>query len=262
MKRKFIKQLLTTVFLFVFIACAFQLGYRFYEEQEYLAQRNTIQQIISRSAKKDSNDSKNGIVTFDDLEAASKRDAIFHAHHYLSEENEDYVGWLSIPDTNIDYPVMQNKEIPDYYLYRDFEKKKRSYGSIYLDSACRLHTSMNNVLYGHHMKNGSMFSALSHYESEDFYKEHPTILFDSLYEQGDYEIVAAFKISANKLHTLASFILLHNKEQFEEFKQFVEIHQLYDTGIDYQYGDKLLTLMTCDYSYRGGRIFIVARKTN
>ena len=124
-----------------------------------------------------------------------------------------------------------------------------------------INSSRNYVIYGHHMRDGSMFASLNNYESESYYLEHPTIRFDSLSEIGDYQIIAAFKAPASDLQHLSSIILCENSEQYEQFITYIKENSFYDTGITCIFGEKMLTLMTCEYSYKNGRIFIVAKKT-
>lgn len=112
------------------------------------------------------------------------------------EQNSDFVGWISIDGTNINYPVMQTQSDPDFYLKHAFDQSYSDYGVPYVQENCDLEQSDNVVIYGHHMKNGSMFSDLCKYESEDFYREHKTVRFDTQEDFGEYEIVAAFKTVA------------------------------------------------------------------
>ena len=99
----------------------------------------------------------------------------FEKYRAVQEQNSDFVGWLSIPGTNIDYPVMQTVDEPNYYLKRGFDKQYSDYGVPYVQENCDLALSDNCVIYGHHMNNGTMFADLCKYESEDFYQEHKTI---------------------------------------------------------------------------------------
>ena len=117
----------------------------------------------------------------------------FDKYADMYAQNSDLVGWVSIPGTRIDYPVMQTKDNPDFYLKHAFDKSYSSYGVPYVQENCDIGISDNLVLYGHHMNNGSMFSDLCKYESEDFYREHKIIHFDTLESFGEYEVIAAFK---------------------------------------------------------------------
>lgn len=133
----------------------------------------------------------------DELQAAAvPEQTAFEKYRAVYEQNSDFVGWIFIDGTNIDYPVMQTIDNPNYYLKRGFDKQYSSYGVPYVQENCDLELSDNCVIYGHHMNNGSMFADLCKYADEDFYREHKTIRFDTLAGFGEYEIVAAFKTVA------------------------------------------------------------------
>lgn len=120
----------------------------------------------------------------------------FEKYAEVFAQNDDLIGWISIPGTRIDYPVMQTKDDPDFYLKHAFDKSYSNYGVPYAAENCDADISDNMVLYGHHMNNGSMFSDLCKYADEDFYREHKTIYFDTLGGYGEYEVIAAFKTVA------------------------------------------------------------------
>ena len=178
----------------------------------------------------------------------------------LFEQNQDFIGWISIDGTNINYPVMQTPDNPDYYLKHSFEKTWSDYGVPYIDEACIMGISNNVVIYGHHMNDGSMFAELCNYTDEDFWREHPTIHFDTLSSFGEYEIVAVFKFNTNKETFKYNEWATMNEAEFSEYMEEVHARQLYDTGIDAKYGDQLLTLSTCEYTYKNGRFVVVAKK--
>ena len=176
-------------------------------------------------------------------------------------QNSDLVGWVSIPGTQIDYPVMQTKDNPDFYLKHAFDKSYSSYGVPYVQENCDIGISDNLVLYGHHMNNGSMFSDLCKYESEDFYREHKIIHFDTLESFGEYEVIAAFKTVAYSEEGFKyyHFVRAESAEQFNEYIAECKELALYDPGVTAEYGDKLITLSTCEYSQTNGRMVVVAK---
>ena len=178
----------------------------------------------------------------------------------LFEQNQDFIGWISIDGTNINYPVMQTPTNPDYYLKHAFDKSWSDYGVPYIEESCIMGISNNIVIYGHHMKNGSMFADLCNYTDEDFWREHPLIHFDTLSSFGEYEIVAVFRFNTNKETFKYNECVTMNEEEFNEFMQEVHAREMYDTGIDAEYGDQLLTLSTCEYFYKNGRFVVVAKK--
>ena len=185
----------------------------------------------------------------------------FEKYADVYAQNSDLVGWVSIPGTRIDYPVMQTKDSPDFYLKHAFDKSYSSYGVPYLAENCDAGISDNLVLYGHHMSNGSMFSDLCRYESEDFYREHKTIHFDTLDSFGEYEVIAAFKTVAysGEGFKYYHFVQAENAEAFEAYIAECKALALYDTGVSAEYGDKLITLSTCEYSRTNGRMVVVAK---
>ncbi len=180
----------------------------------------------------------------------------------LKDKNADFIGWISIDGTNIDYPVMQTVDNPNYYLKHSFEKQYSDYGVPYVQENCDLGLSDNCVIYGHHMNNGSMFADLCKYADEDFYRQHKTIRFDTLSDFGEYEIVAAFKTAA---YSEQGFKYYHfvNADSAEDFDAYIAKCKelaLYDTGVSAEYGDKLITLSTCEYSRQNGRMVVVAKQ--
>lgn len=177
--------------------------------------------------------------------------------------NNDFVGWITIPGTNIDYPVMQTVDNPNFYLKHSFEKSYSDYGVPYVQEDCSIDLSDNTVIYGHHMKNGTMFSDLCKFESEDFYAEHKTVSFDTLGGYGDYEIIAVFKTVAYSEQGFKyyHFVGAHDEAEFNAYVEKCKELALYDTGVTAEYGDKLITLSTCEYSQTNGRLVVVAKKT-
>ena len=124
--------------------------------------------------------------------------------------------------------------------------------------------SDNIIIYGHHMNDGTMFAELEKYKKESFWESHKIISFDTLTEQGKYEIVSVFKTVAytdsNDAFPYYQFV---NAEKAEDFKDYIDKCKelsLYDTGVSAEYGDKLITLSTCEYSRKNGRLVVVAKK--
>lgn len=105
-----------------------------------------------------------------------------------------------------------------------------------------------------------MFADLCKYTDADFCKEHPTIAFDTLSNLGKYEVIAAFKFNTNRETFKYNEYTLMDEVQFAEFMENVRARQLYDTGVTAEYGDQLLTLSTCEYTYPNGRFVVVAKK--
>ena len=181
----------------------------------------------------------------------------------LYKKNNDIVGWFQIPGSDIDYPVMQSPGDPDYYLLHNFDKEFSYRGCLYAQADCDVFTPSDNiVIYGHRMSDGSMFARLDKYMKEQHYRDNPYIFFDTLTELHTYKIVSVFLTTASvgKGFTYHTFVEADDEAEFNKFIKSVKSMALYDTGVDAAYGDKLITLSTCEYSQTNGRLVIVAKR--
>ena len=176
--------------------------------------------------------------------------------------NSDIVGWLTIPGTVIDYPVMQTPDDPEYYLKRNFDKEKNKQGCLFAQAdADVLRPSDNVVIYGHHMRDGSMFGDLDKYRKNQFWQDNPYIYFDTLTALHTYQVMGVFLTTATPGRGFAYHTFVDGDEaSFNAFVAQVQALALYDTGVTAQYGDKLLCLSTCEYSQDNGRFVVVAKR--
>lgn len=177
--------------------------------------------------------------------------------------NTDLVGWLTIPGTNVDYPVVQRPESVDYYLHRDFYGNYDSRGCLYAREQCDVNTPSDNItIYGHRMKDHTMLGHLAKYESKDFWQEHQYLYFDTLTEHHTYQIIYVFTTTATVGEGFQYHLLVDaaDKEEFNGFLVNCARNSLYDTGLTANYGDKLITLSTCEYTQENGRLVVVAKR--
>lgn len=182
----------------------------------------------------------------------------------LQAQNPECVGWVSIPYTDLSYPVMYSPTRPDHYLKHAFDGARSDYGVPYLDEDCTLTAdacSNNLIIYGHNMKTGIIFGPLTGYLQEDFYTVHPVVHLDTVRGSADYEVFAAFAIDVvddpdfayNEYHDM-------DEETFGRFVDEVLSRSAVDSGIRPVYGDELLTLSTCEYTTDNGRMVVCARR--
>ena len=152
----------------------------------------------------------------------------------------------------------------DEYLHRDFYGKKSSSGALYISEICDPDTSDNVIIYGHHMNSGSMFAALNKYKKKSFYEDHKQIVLQTLHGTEVYEVIFALTtpVYTGKDFKYYAFANAHNAREFDTYVSNCRARALYDTGGTAQYGDRLLTLSTCEYSQRNGRMLVVAKKVN
>ena len=197
------------------------------------------------------------------IENSGSDNSMISKYEEIYKDNPDLFGWIKIDDTRIDYPVMQTPEDPEKYLRTNFEEKYSHAGLPFVDEECTK-DSDNIIIYAHNMKDGSMFQTLFKYKKEKYWKEHPIIQFDTLYDEQEYEVLAVFYDRVYYKHEdVFKFYQFINAEDEADYKDAIKNYkekQLYDTGVEAEYGDQLITLVTCSYHEDNGRFVVVARK--
>jgi len=184
----------------------------------------------------------------------------------ILNKNQRLIGWVKIDDTIIDYPVMQTVN-NEYYLDHNFNQEEDKNGCIFMDYQCDVIKGCDNIiLYGHHMKSGKMFGTLNKYSKQSYYEEHPVIQFDTIYEKGEYQVMYVFRSKVYSEEDVNfkyyQFINAVSEKEFNSYLNEMAALSLYDTGVTASYGDRLLTLSTCDYQENKGRFVVVAKKIN
>lgn len=199
-------------------------------------------------------------------EAEPEGPEILLEYQKLYEQNSDFAGWLTIAGTEIDYPVMQAvPESSDFYLDHNFDGTEDINGSIFLDSRNDFEKQDDNlIIYGHNMKSGMMFGNLKQYLDEAYWREHKTITFNTIYEKAEYEIIAVClsKVASEEEEGFRyyDFINAGNEEAFNNYVENIRELNVMKDDIAVSYGDKLLTLSTCNSYTEDGRLFLVAKK--
>lgn len=186
----------------------------------------------------------------------------------LHKKNPDIVGWITVPGTRIDYPVMQTPDEPEYYLRRNFNKEDSVAGTPFMDAASKIGKSKNYLIYGHNIKAGTMFHQLLKFEEEDFWKEHKTFTYDELKNgkqvSGTYEVVCFFRseISAEDADVFKyyEYADIEDQDDFFEYVSGIKALAPFDTGVNPSWPDQLVTLSTCAYHTDNGRFAMVGRK--
>ena len=186
----------------------------------------------------------------------------------LLQENSDFKGWITVPNTQIDNPIYQTDN-NDFYLNHNQQKQKSIYGALFFDYQnviTEAETDKNLVVYGHHMKNGSMFGNLTKYKQLRFYKQNPTVEFSTLYKKSTYKIYAAFVLNASKaddndyIYNISRKSFIDDKD-FDSWVNEAKERSLINTGVDVKNGDNIITLVTCTYDFDNARFVVMARET-
>ena len=207
----------------------------------------------------------------DDDSMRKNSDGIFIGFESLLEQNKDIKAWIKINGTNVNNPVYQTNN-NDYYLDHDMNRQSSRYGALFIDKDAKFDKSggyhpvtKNIVVYGHHMKDGTMFGSLKHYTDLSYYKNHPVIDFTTLYRDSDYKIFAVF-ITNNIPEQDNGQVFNYTQSSFgsaEDFLAFVEDvkkRSIINTGVDVEATDELLTLSTCTYEFDDARLVVMARR--
>lgn len=281
MKHKRMKRYIRRILLFIMIVCLIQLGQAYIASLKHKAQQRELLELtethmeesgeseekeripVTEPEKIEAEPQQTEILEEPEEPEVTDEPVMLPQYQALYEENSDMIGWLSIEGTQINYPVMQCGD-DEYYLHHDFYGEESKYGCLYVRERADVDTGTNFVIYGHNMKDGSMFGELDLYSQESFYLEHPTILFDTLCEKRSYEIIAVFPSQVYKeedeIFKYYQFYEAEDQEEFEDFYKNIKELSLYDTGVEASFGDTLLTLSTCAYHVTDGRFVVVAKR--
>lgn len=172
------------------------------------------------------------------------------------EVNEEYKGWISIPGTRIDYPVVHTTD-NSYYLNHLFDRTYNAMGCIFIDARNNADfQDRNTAIYGHHMKNGTMFADLEKYKSQEFFDTHPDILYTSNGKMYRFEPFAGCLLSG-----MDSFLRIDFAED-EDFRQYIDTFRassVFQSSVEVSSEDRIVTLVTCSYDFEDARFAVFAR---
>lgn len=170
----------------------------------------------------------------------------------LIKINEDYKMWIEVPNTNINYPVVQGKD-NDFYLNHDFNKKESSSGAIFIDYKNNIDKDKNIVIYGHNMKNKSMFQNLMKFKDEEFWNNNNKIILTIDGKEYEYEIFSAYVNDANNVEFKFDF---RNDDEYLKYLEEIKEKSIFNRDIDIISNERIVTLSTCSYENDDARMVI------
>ncbi len=190
----------------------------------------------------------------------------FSKFDILKAQNSDVTGWITIPNTEVNNPFYQTDD-NDFYVKNDMDKQPNTYGALFLDYRCSIDPkslTQNQIIYGHNMRFGAMFGMLDEYRNIDFYKNNPLIYVDSLYERRVYKIFAMMIVSDTEDTTFGYSYspyrsIFTSESDFMQWIEYSRQRSLFDTNIDIQAQDEIITLSTCCYDFENARFVILGR---
>lgn len=224
---KILKNIINVVLIFIIAVCA----YKIYEKStEYKKADKSYEQI--RVEKEEEN---------------------------LYDKYEDYRGWIKIDNTNINYPIVQGKD-NSFYLDKDINKNYLSSGSIFMNYLNHGFNDENTVLFGHHMRNKTMFAQLKKYKEKEFFYGNNDIEIEV--ENGKvlkYKVFSAYITDAKDNYIKTNF---DDKDQYKEFLEDIKNKSQYKSDIDVNENDKIITLSTCSYEFNDARMVVHGKLLN
>ncbi len=260
MKKRIIN-ILMVICLLVAVGCGGYLAYYYYNSHKSETDVAGLRGKISDLPEENEEDAGPQMVSVDGVLIQKKFEQLYR-------DNHDFIGWLTISDTHVDYPVMytpNDTENGEYYIHRDYEGQYSAAGLPFADGNCKIEPPTDNIiLYGHNMNAGTMFHDILQYGEKEFYDAHKTFTFDTIYGDGTYEVVAVFYAQIlpqeSKDFKYYEFVNAGTEEEFLDYVENIKRMSVIDTGVEVKYGDKLLTLSTCAYHVKDGRFAVIAKK--
>ncbi|WP_117168926.1 class B sortase [Paraliobacillus sediminis] len=242
---KSLQRILTIIAICVFLYSGYTLSiilYGYYDNRQVLAEAHEIYHSeVTRT------------------ETIENTGQIREQFDSLREINTDIIGWITVEGTQIDYPILQ-EENNDHYLYRNYKEEDSRAGSIFMDyrNDITSETNKNIILYGHRMKDGSMFGQLKKYLNEDFFKSANAVYLDTLYEGFSLEVFSVYQTTSDFYYIQTDF---NEETDFMPFIEGLRDKSLYQSNVSISEEDTIVTLSTCDYSLdnNNGRLVVHAK---
>lgn len=256
--------------ILVALGCGGYLAYYYYTSSKAEADIGDLKSMIADNTNASDDTSNEGdgkgksepvMVDVDGVKVQQKFEELYRANH-------DFIGWIKIDDTFVDYPVMytpNDNERGEHYIHLDFDGNYSAAGLPFVDMNCDLKLPTDNtIIYGHNMNSGKMFHDILKYDNNEFYEGHKTFTFDTIYGDGTYEVVAMFyaQILPDESTDFKyyQFVNAGSKEEFDSYIDKIKRMSIRDTGVDVRFGDKLVTLSTCAYHVTDGRFAVVGKR--
>lgn len=251
---KVVRTIVLVIAVIAFLVSAYIIFMHFYESKKNKDEAQKLADIVN--------------VAEDNTQVGE--DGVFEKYRLLIEQNPDYVGWIRIPDTTINHPVVQSTDNA-FYLHKGLDRKYDVRGTIFMDYRDHVdELCKNTILYGHNNLDSTMFSDLEKYKDIEFYRQHPVIEFNTIYHNYKWKIISVFFANADEQddngYAINYIYPFMTDDSFEQYYQELLVRSLFFTTVETKKTDKILTLSTCtrdmDIKGRGetnARFVVVAR---
>lgn len=263
-KRKALSNLITIVAVLLILTAASLMGWRLWQLNIQKSSEKSVRELYNPDATPTPTPQATQAASLRPGEptpapTATPEPYVIPKFQELVENNPDTVGWLTIPNTNVDHVVMQGDD-NYYYLDHTFFEDGSTAGSMTLDFRMDATKLTGNVLlYGHHMQVGSMLNDLGKYQHETFYKKSPIIYFDTIYEEAQWEVFSAY-VQSNRFNYFK--LDFESRDEYFKYIQALQRESMYETDVVLGPDDVILTLSTCIYDFEDARMVVHARRIN
>ncbi|WP_196048852.1 class B sortase [Clostridium saudiense] len=252
------RKIINIILVAIIIVCLSIIGYKYYnynKDDKLNSEIQDLQPVINEASDLDNNSSGEN----DGQDQSKEGNYVNSANEEeLKSINSDYKMWIQIENTNINYPVVQGSD-NDYYLKHNFRKESNISGTVFVESANDIDNDKNIILYGHNMRNGTMFNNITNYKEESFFNEDNKIniiMNNTLYE---YEVFSVYVKNVSEVNLAIGFA---NEDEFINYAYNEAEESLYKKDVDFSAEDNLITLVTCSYEFTDARTIVVARRCN
>ena len=252
------RKLINIILVAIIIVCLSIIGYKYYnynKDDKLNSEIQDLQPVINEASDLDNNSSGEN----DGQDQSKEGNYVNSANEEeLKSINSDYKMWIQIENTNINYPVVQGSD-NDYYLKHNFRKESNISGTVFVESANDIDNDKNIILYGHNMRNGTMFNNITNYKEESFFNEDNKIniiMNNTLYE---YEVFSVYVKNVSEVNLAIGFA---SEDEFINYAYNEAEESLYKKDVDFSAEDNLITLVTCSYEFTDARTIVVARRCN
>lgn len=252
------RKIINIILVAIIIVCLSIIGYKYYnynKDDKLNSEIQDLQPVINEASDSDNNSSGEN----DGQDQSKEGNYVNSANEEeLKSINSDYKMWIQIENTNINYPVVQSSD-NDYYLKHNFRKESNISGTVFVESANDIDNDKNIILYGHNMRNGTMFNNITNYKEESFFNEDnkiSIIMNNTLYE---YEVFSVYVKNVSEVNLAIGFA---NEDEFINYAHNEADESLYKKDVDFSAEDNLITLVTCSYEFTDARTIVVARRCN
>lgn len=252
------RKIINIILVAIIIVCLSIIGYKYYnynKDDKLNSEIQDLQPVINEASDSDNNSSGEN----DGQDQSKEGNYVNSANEEeLKSINSDYKMWIQIENTNINYPVVQGSD-NDYYLKHNFRKESNISGTVFVESANDIDNDKNIILYGHNMRNGTMFNNITNYKEESFFNEDNKIniiMNNTLYE---YEVFSVYVKNVSEVNLAIGFA---SEDEFINYAYNQADESIYKKDVDFSAEDNLITLVTCSYEFTDARTIVVARRCN